>query len=357
MTVAADENRAEAFAERLVGALNESALILMASLGHRLALFDTMDALPPATSDQIAEAAGLQERYVREWLGAMVVSGVVEYDAAGATYSLPAGHAAVVTRAAGPNNLAGVAAYVPVLAAVEHEVAECFRTGGGVPYSSYPRLQQVMAEDTGAVFDATLIDATLPLVSGLPGRLREGIAVADLGCGSGHAINLMAKAFPASRFVGYDLSEEAIGRATAEAAELGLENARFAVKDLATLDEPGTYDLITAFDVVHDQARPAQVLERIARALAPEGTFLMVDFAASSSLEENLDHPLAPTLYMFSVLHCMTVSLAQNGAGLGTLWGEQTALQMLHEAGFAEVRVERVEADPFNNYYVCRPHL
>jgi SAM-dependent methyltransferase len=357
VTIAANENRAEAFAERLVGALNESALILMASLGHRLALFDRLATLPPATSGRIAEAAGLQERYVREWLGAMVVSGVVEYDPAEATYSLPAEHAAALTRAAGPNNLAGVAAYVPVLAAVEDEIAECFRTGGGVTYSSYPRLQEVMAEDSGAVFDATLIGATLPLVPGLVGRLREGIAVADLGCGSGHAVNLMAKAFPASRFVGYDLSEDAIERASEEAAELGLGNARFAVKDLATLDEPDTYDLIAAFDVIHDQARPAQVLERIARALAPEGAFLMVDFAASSSLEENVDHALAPTLYMFSVLHCMTVSLAQNGAGLGTLWGEQTALQMLREAGFADVDVERVEADPFNNYYICRLRL
>ena len=337
----------------MLGALNDAALVLMTSLGHRTGLFDTMARLPATTSNEIAEAAGLQERYVREWLGAMVVSRVVEYDPEAATYSLPAEHAVALTRAAGPDNFGAVAAYVPVLARVEDEVAECFRTGGGVPYSSYPRFQEVMAEDSATMVDAALIDTTLPLVPGLVDRLREGIDVADVGCGSGHALNVMAREFPRSRFVGYDLSEEGLARAGREAEDLGLGNVSFVVRDLAALDEPGAYDLITAFDVVHDQAKPAEVLQAIARALAPEGTFLMVDFAASSALEENVDHPLGPTLYMFSVLHCMTVSLAQDGAGLGTVWGEQKAVEMLGEAGLGEIRVERVEGDPFNNYYIA----
>lgn len=337
----------------MLGALNDAALVLMTSLGHRTGLFDTMARLPATTSNEIAEAAGLQERYVREWLGAMVVSRVVEYDPEAATYSLPAEHAVALTRAAGPDNFGAVAAYVPVLARVEDEVAECFRTGGGVPYSSYPRFQEVMAEDSATMVDAALIDTTLPLVPGLVDRLREGIDVADVGCGSGHALNVMAREFPRSRFVGYDLSEEGLARAGREAEDLGLGNVSFVVRDLAALDEPGAYDFITAFDVVHDQAKPAEVLQAIARALAPEGTFLMVDFAASSALEENVDHPLGPTLYMFSVLHCMTVSLAQDGAGLGTVWGEQKAVEMLGEAGLGEIRVERVEGDPFNNYYIA----
>jgi SAM-dependent methyltransferase len=354
MTETLDAARAEAFGERMLGALNDAALILLASLGQRTALFDTMAELAPSTSAQIADQAGLQERYVREWLGGMVASGVVEYDPGEGTYHLPAEHAAALTRAAGPNNMGAFAAYVPVLASVEDEVAECFRTGGGVPYSSYPRLQEVMAEDTGAVFDATLIDATLPLSPGLVDRLREGIDVADVGCGAGHAINVMAKEFPNSRFVGYDVSEDGIARARRDAQELGLQNARFEVRDLAALDEPGEYDLISAFDAIHDQAEPAKVLRAIAEALTPEGTFLMVDFAASSKLEDNVDHPVGPTLYMFSVLHCMTVSLAQDGAGLGTVWGEQKAVEMLGEAGFSDVQVERVDGDPFNNYYVAK---
>ena len=354
MTETLDAARADAFAERMLGALNDAALILLTSLGQRTALFDTMAELPPSTSAHIADQAGLQERYVREWLGGIVAGGVVEYDPGEGTYRLPAEHAAALTRASGPNNMGAIAAYVPVLASVEDEVAECFHTGGGVPYSSYPRLQEVMAEDTGAVFDATLIDTTLPLSPGLVDRLRHGIDVADVGCGAGHAINLMAKQFPNSRFVGYDVSEDGISRARREAQRLELRNARFEVKDLATLDETGGYDLITAFDAIHDQAQPAKVLGAIAAALAPEGTFLMVDFAASSKLDGNVDHPLGPTLYMFSVLHCMTVSLAQDGAGLGTMWGEQQALDMLGAAGFGSVDAKRIDGDPFNNYYVAR---
>lgn len=353
-TQALDPDKAEAFGERMVGAVNDASLVVMTSLGHRTGLFDAMAELAPSTSAAIAQAAELEERYVREWLGAMVTGGVVEYDPAAQTYALPPEHAACLTRAAGSDNLGILASYLPLIAGVEDEVAECFRHGGGVPYSSYPRLQEVLREDTGAVVDAALIDTTLPLVAGLVDRLHEGIAVADVGCGAGHAINVMALAFPNSRFVGYDLSEQGVEMARGEAERLGLENARFEIRDLAALDERGAFDLITAFDVIHDQAKPAEVLARIAAALRPGGTFLMVDIAASSHLEDNVDHPLGPTLYALSTMHCMTVSLASDGAGLGTVWGEQKALEMLGEAGFDPVQVRRIEGDVFNNYYVAQ---
>jgi SAM-dependent methyltransferase len=250
--------------------------------------------------------------------------------------------------------MAVMAGYLPVMASVEDEVVDAFRRGGGVPYSSYPRFQEVMAEDSGAVVDASLVATTLPLVPGLVERLERGIEVADIGCGSGHAVNTMARAFPNSRFVGYDISEEGVARGREEAAADGISNAGFEVRDIASLGEVGRFGLITAFDVIHDQAKPDRVLESVAKALAPGGVFLMVDFAASSRLEENIDHTLGPALYMFSVMHCMTVSLAQGGAGLGTVWGEQKALEMLREAGFVDVSIERIEDDPFNNYYVAR---
>jgi SAM-dependent methyltransferase len=354
MSETLDTTKAEAFAERMLGAINDASVVLMTSIGQRTGLFDAMAGLSPSTSAGIATAAGLDERYVREWLGALVTGSVVDYDPAGATYSLPAEHAAFLTRAAGPDNLGAVAAYVPMLASVEDAVVECFRHGGGVPYSAYPRLQELLRDDTGAVFDATLVDSTLPLVAGLVDRMRAGIEVADVGCGAGHAINVMAEAFPRSSFVGYDLSEEGIAMARREADALGLANVRFELNDVAELDEPDRFGLITAFDAIHDQVRPAQVLSAIANALAPGGTFLMVDFAASSKLEDNIGHPLGPTLYTFSTLHCMTVSLAHGGAGLGTVWGEQKALEMLADAGLGDVAVERVESDLFNNYYVAK---
>jgi len=179
---------AEEFAERMLRTMNEAALALMVSVGHRTGLFDAMAELPAATSAEIASAAGLDERYVREWLAVMTTGRIV---------------------ATGMQ-------YIGLMAMVEDQIVECFRHGGGVPYSAFPRFQAVMAEDSGAVHDATLIDGTLPLVPGLTGRLADGIDVADVGCGSGHAVNLMAAAFPRSRFTGFDFSEAGIAAARAK---------------------------------------------------------------------------------------------------------------------------------------------
>jgi SAM-dependent methyltransferase len=164
----------------------------------------------------------------------------------------------------------------------------------------------------------------------------------------------MARAFPKSRFVGYDFSEEGVAAGTSEAKAMGLSNAEFEVKDVATLDGSQKFDLITVFDAIHDQAQPARVLKGIADSLKPEGVFLCVDVAASSKLEENMEHPLGPMLYGVSTLHCMTVSLALNGAGLGTVWGQQKAREMLNEAGFGQIEIQHVEGDIMNSYYVCR---
>jgi SAM-dependent methyltransferase len=210
-----------------------------------------------------------------------------------------------------------------------------------------------MAEDSGAVRDATLIDVTLPLVPGMTDRLREGIEVADVGCGSGHALNLMAAAFPASRFVGFDVSAAALQAARTEARELGLANATFVERDAAELGEVATFDFVTTFDAVHDQARPDLVLEGIARALRPGGRFLCVDIAASSVLAENYGHPLAPFLYTVSCMHCMAVSLADDGMGLGTMWGEQLARKMLADAGFGSVEAKRADGDLVHTYFVA----
>jgi len=348
-----DQAAAEEFAGRLVGILSESALALMISIGHQVGLFDSLAQLPPATSQEIAEAAGLDERYVREWLGAMTTGRIVAYSPDEGTYALPAEHAASLTSDAGPDNLSHVMQFIPLLAGVEQEVVECFRQGGGVPYSSYERFHTLMAEDSATVHDASLIDGILPLVPGAFDRLAAGIDVADVGCGQGHAVNLMAQAFPASRFTGFDFSEAAIAAARDESAALGLGNARFEACDVATLDAPDRFDLVTAFDAIHDQANPGRVLANIATSLRPGGTFLMCDIRASSNVEDNIELPWAPYLYTASTLHCMTVSLALDGDGLGTVWGTQTALRMLGEAGFGRVDVKEIETDPFNVYYVA----
>lgn len=344
----------EEFTERIAATLDGASLTILLSIGHQTGLLDTMAGLPPSTSAQIADAAGLDERYVREWLGGMTTGRVVEYDADTAAYSLPAHRAGVLTRAAGPQNLAVVAQFLPLLGEVEQKIIGCFRAGGGLPYREFPRFHQLMAEESGAMYDASLVDVVLPLVDGLVERLRAGADVADFGCGSGHAINVMAQAFPASRFTGIDFSEQAIATGIREAADRGLTNATFESHDLSELDKPEAYDVITVFDAIHDQARPARVLENIYRALRPGGVLLMADIKASSRLEENVGVPMSTYLYTTSLMHCMTVSLALDGAGLGTAWGTQLAIAMLGDAGFDDVRVAEIEADPINNYYIAR---
>lgn len=342
------------FTDRITAAIDGASLALLLSIGHQTGLLDTMAGLPPVTSDRIAEAAGLNERYVREWLAGMTTGRVVDYHPATAEYSLPAHRAKVLTRAAGPDNLALVALFFPLLAEVEQKIIGCFRTGGGLPYTEFPRFHALMAEQSGVVFDTALVDVVLPLVDGLVPRLRRGANVADFGCGSGHAINVMAQAFPASRFTGIDFSEHAIAAGIAEAAERGLANASFESHNLADLDRADAYDLITVFDAIHDQAQPARVLANIHRALRPGGVLLMADIKASSRLEDNIGVPMSTYLYTTSLMHCMTVSLAAGGAGLGTAWGTQLAVAMLGEAGFADVRVAEIESDPINNYYIAR---
>ena len=240
------------------------------------------------------------------------------------------------------------------MGSVEDRIVEVFRHGGGVPYSAFPRFHEVMAEDSGQTVVAALFDHILPLVPGLTERLEAGIEVLDVGSGSGRALNLMARAFPNSHFTGYDFSEEGVLRAITEAKEHGTTNVRFEVKDAATLDETGRYDLITTFDAVHDQAKPAAVLRGIARALKDDGVYLMQDIAGSSHVHNNMEHPLGPFLYTVSTMHCTTVSLAQDGEGLGTMWGEEKAAEMLAEAGFGSVEVKQLPHDFANSYYVVR---
>ncbi|HKI07562.1 MAG TPA: class I SAM-dependent methyltransferase [Nitrososphaeraceae archaeon] len=350
-----DKTRAEVFAGKMLDILNGGTISLMVSIGHQTHLFDVMSKLSASTSEEIATAANLNERYVREWLGALVTASIVEYDPTKQKYYLPAEHAAFLTHEAGLNNVAVFTQYIALMGEVEQKIIECFHKGGGVPYSAYPRFQELQAEETARIFDARLLDNIIPLVDGLEDRLNSGIDVLDVGCGRGRAINIMARAYPKSRFVGYDISTEGIESANQEAKEWSLTNAKFEVKDVTTINEQEKYDLITAFDTIHDQAQPTKVLKKIYNALRKGGVFLMQDIAASSHLHENMNNPLAPTLYTFSTMHCMTVSLAYNGEGLGTVWGKQKAEEKLREAGFSyPIEVKQIEGDILNYYYISR---
>jgi ubiquinone/menaquinone biosynthesis C-methylase UbiE len=350
-----DPAKADAFGSRFLTALNHGALCLMVSIGHRTGLFDIMSELPPATSSEIATRAGLNERYVREWLGAMVTGGVVEVDSATTRFSLPAEHAAVLTRAAGANNMAVFAQYTAVMGGVEDEIVECFRKGGGVPYERFPRFHEVMAEDSAQSVLSSLESHILPLVPGLTDRLTKGIRALDAGCGRGRIMIRLAELYPRSRFVGMDLSPDAIALAHDEASNKGLRNIEFVAADLSNFHEtaePESFDFITTFDAIHDQAKPLNVLKGIHRALKPDGVYLMQDISGTSHVERDIEHPIGTFLYAISCMHCMTVSLAQGGEGLGAMWGEEKTREYLHRAGFRSIATHRLAHDIQNNWYV-----
>lgn len=343
----------EAFSGRLIGMANDATLALMISIGHRTGLYEAMKA-GPMTSAELADKAGLAERYVREWLGAMATGGIAALDRMSGRYSLPEAHAAFLGRDAANGNMAAMFQFVSVLGGVESRIVDCFRTGGGVPYQAFERFHEVMAEESAQTVVAALDDAIIPLVPGLAAQLEAGIGVADIGCGAGRALNRLAALYPNSRFTGYDLSVEAIDTANREALKAGLDNVEFIAADATHLPGAGRFDLIFTFDAVHDQAHPAVVLANIRRLLKPGGVYLMQDIDSASDVADNMNRPLAPFIYTISCMHCMTVSLAQGGDGLGAAWGEQLALAMLKDAGFAAVETHRLEHDIMNLYYVCR---
>ena len=235
---------------------------------------------------------------------------------------------------------------------------ECFRHGGGLRYEDvWPAWGDRLAprkEQPGPLRDAALVDGALPLVPQVVERLKAGIDVADIGCASGRQLNVMAQMFPASRFVGFDFyNDDGMADGRAQAARYGLANVRFEKKDAATFDGSEKFDFITTFDSVHDQARPDLVLAGIARSLRPRGVYLCVDTSGSRALADNLADPLGSFKYTWSVMHCMTVSLAYGGMGLGTVWGEQLAREMIADAGFASVETVHLPGDLINCYHIA----
>lgn len=347
-----DASRVETFAETLFGFYTGGMLTYLVDIGHTTGLFDAA-AEGPATSDELADRAGLHERYVREWLGAMVTGGVFSYEPTSGTYQLPAEHAVCLTGDTS-SNLAPFSLLNTHLAKHVGQVTQAFRDGGGVPYDAFrPEFTGVMDALNRGGFDEHLVSAWLGLVPGLRDRLRAGARVADVGCGTGHAMVLLGQAFPASTFVGYDISEEATAAARREAAKQAVRNVTFEVRDAATLTVDEPFDVVFVFDAIHDQVAPAEALRRIHNMLTAGGLLLAFEPHASSDLEDNVAHPLAPFLYAVSTLHCLTISLAHDGAGLGTVWGEQLAREMLRDAGFSDVTVREVPHEPVNALYVA----
>lgn len=351
-----DSAKRDEFAARMLSTLTGGALTMLISVGHRTGLFAAA-ARGPATSAVLAERTGLAERYVREWLGAMVTGGFFSYQPGTGEYVLPPEHACFLTGDSA-SNAAPVASMLRAFGGSLADLERCFATGAGLPPAVFAPHFAAAGTQPGdtwrRVYDEHLVPGFLGAVPGLLARLTAGCRVLDVGCGTGHAVAVAARAFPASRFLGVDIDRQVLALAEAERARLGLGNAAFAAGDAAALPARPRFGLITAFDAVHDQHSPQQVLRRIRAALAPGGVFLMVDAKFASDLAGNVGNPLAALCYAISLLYCVPAALAGGGAGLGAMWGTETARELLAGAGFGQV--EAVDSPrPQNCIYIRRP--
>jgi SAM-dependent methyltransferase len=357
-----DTRRADAFARLMTAQLNHAMLALMTSIGHRTGLFQTMARLPPATSAAIAAAAGLHERYVREWLAAMVTGRIVDYDGAKQTFALPPEHAVYLARGGGdrddgaPDTFAACAQRIAGLAALEDDVVACFVTGAHVAAGAHERLRRVRGDEQ----DPRVLQRMLALLPDVARALEGGIAVLDVRCAAGRALSALAARFPRSQFTGYDTTAAEVAAANREAAALGLGNAQYRVEEgvddgvAAGAFGTGLYDLVTAWSALHDQDDPARRLRFIHAALRPGGRFLCIEIAASSHLADNLDHPLGPMLYATSTMHSLPLAAAAAHSPLGVMWGEENARRILAQAGFSEVVVRRLEGPIARNCLLAR---
>jgi len=346
-----DETRAEQFTGRVLTDTAAAATVVMAALGDRLGLFRQLAQAGPATSGELAGRAALSERYVREWLAGLYAAGYLEFDPAEERFSLPAEHVPTLASEPGPAFFGGV--HQELVGAIQRydQVAAAFRDGGGVaPADLHPDVWAGTSRFTAQWHQNMLVQQWLPLVPGTTAKLSAGARVADVGCGTGQALIALARAFPAVTGVGYDTYPPVIDQARQAAADAGVsDRVRYDVLDAAT-GLPEAFDVITTFDVVHDSADPLSLLRSIRDALHPDGRYLCLEVNCADQPADNVG-PIASLLYGFSLLYCMTTSLAQGGEGLGTLGLPESQLrQLAGKAGFSQIR--RVEMDnPFNTLY------
>lgn len=341
--------------DKVFGDLSGTYVTLLCVLGDRLGLFKTLFSAGPATSKELAERAGINERYCREWLSGLVCAGYLEYEPSSCRFSLPPEHAPALVYETGPMFIAGI--YQSFSAEVKNldRLAEVFKHGGGVPPEAYDENECAGTERmTSAWFENLLVQQWIPAVPEVKHALEKGISVADVGCGRGKALIKLAQTFPNSHYFGYDVFGPAIEAARANAAAARVAD-KIVFKQMDIVDGlPEQYDLITTFDVIHDMVKPREALRAIRKALRPNGTYLLLDFNIKDKLEDNKG-PFAALLYGFSIFYCMTVSLASGGEGLGTAGLPESKIRELcAEAGFSTVRPLSID-NPFNTLYEIKP--
>ena len=355
VTPASDATRTEAFAEKVMADFAGASACYLGAIGDALGLFTDLAERGPATSAELAARAGIDERYAREWLAGVHAAGYLAIDRATGQYALPTEHVPVLAEEAGPLFFGAMFRDSVEKGETFDALLTAFRRGGGIPMSAFTEQnRETLARCTAPWFAHALTDEWIPRLPEVAASLEAGASVADVGCGRGAAVIRLAQLYPRSRFVGFDLHAGDIAYAADAARVAGIsDRVRFETLDAAA-DLPGPFDVITTFDVIHDAVDPAGILRRIHAALRPSGRYICVDINCAERPEDNVG-PVATILYAFSVNYCLTVSLAEAGAGLGTCGLSEPVLRrMAADAGFRSVRHLPID-DPFNTVYELAP--
>jgi SAM-dependent methyltransferase len=356
MATAVDVSTLDAFMGRAVADMGAAMSAPLLIIGDRLGLYKAMAGAGPLTSQQVAQRAGAAERHVREWLRNQAAGGYVTYDAAGDTYTLPPEHALALADDDSPYSILGAYDVVASLFADEDGIVEAFREGAGLGWHEHhPRLFYGTERFFRAGYRANLVAEWIPALDGVQAKLERGAKVADIGCGHGASTILLAAAFPQSELYGFDYHEPSVLRAREAAAEAGIGIAdRTHFETAAAKAYPGTgYDLVCAFDCLHDMGDPVGAAAHVLESLAPDGTFMLVEPYATDRVADNMT-PVGRIFYAASTVICTPASLSQEvGLALGAQAGEERLADVLKEAGFTRVR--RATETPLNLVLEARP--
>ena len=348
-----DQAKFEAALGRLLNDVGSVITAASVITGDKLGLYKALASGGPMTSEELAQNTQTHERYVREWLANQAAAGYLDYDPAARRFSLPAEHIPLLADDASEVNMCGMFGMGQPLFADEPKITQAFRTGKGVAWDEHDhRLYTSTDRIFRNGYAAHLVQEWIPALDGAEAKLRTGASVADVGCGHGSSTILMAKAYPMSRFVGYDYHLPSIEAARQAAQRAGVDNVVFEVASAKELPARN-FDLICCFDCVHDMGDPIGVLAHIRSALKPNGTLMMVEPYACDTLEENLT-PVGRVFYGASTMICTPAALAQDGdLALGAQAGEARMRDVAYQAGFTTFR--RATATPFNLIYEARP--
>ena len=351
--MALDQDKLNAFLGHVVGDMGAAMSAVLVVIGDKLGLYKAMAGAGPLTSGELAKRTGTHERYVREWLSAQAAGGYVTYDPAGARFTLPAEQAFALANEGSPAFVPGFFHVIEAAVKAEERMTANFRSGEGMPWGEHA---SCLFEGTERFFRpgyiANLTHAWLPALEGVEAKLKLGAKVADVGCGLGASTILMAQAFPASRFHGFDMHAGSIdlARRRAEAAGVG-EHVTFEVASATSYPGNG-YDLVAHFDCLHDMGDPNAAARYVRKTLAADGTWMVVEPFAGDKLEDNL-HPLGRVFYAASTMLCVPNSMAGEGVALGAQAGEDRLRRVALEGGFTRFR--RAAETPFNLVLEARP--